>query len=172
MQSEDIELLCICASSHIESSMKLYDRMSECADGSTSWIRFVRSVRLHNTIVAVGMFSMLEAMLKTRMGWQAPFEDIRNLDGVDSELLRKIDDYRLAINVLKHGRGRSYDILVSRDKLPFRIKKSDEFSFEEGDVSEVDILIDADLSFLAECSDIISNISNLIKFRHDGYIMP
>jgi hypothetical protein len=65
-------------------------------------------------------------------------------------------DLQLAINVLKHGRGRSYDALVAKsDRLPFRIKRPGEAFFFEGDVSEIATLIEVDDAFVLTESRII-----------------
>lgn len=64
-------------------------------------------------------------------------------------LYEKFHDLRQAINVLKHGDGKSYNILLQKEQqLPFRIKKRDESFFCEGDISEVTSLIKVDDEFV------------------------
>ena len=76
----------------------------------------------------------------------------------------RFDDLFLAINVLKHGRGRSYDALVAKAKaLPFRIKQPDESFFFEGDVSEVSTLVEVDDAFVQHCGKVISDVSGVIR---------
>jgi hypothetical protein len=76
-----------------------------------------------------------------------------------------------AINVLKHGRGRSYNALLSEEeKLPFRIKRPDESFFSEGDVSEVSTLIEVDDRFVLECASLIRNVSNVIDKARPGVL--
>lgn len=69
-----------------------------------------------------------------------------------------------AINVLKHGRGRSYDALVAADNdLPFRIKRPGEDFFSEGDVSEVATLIEVDDQFVRDCAAVIAQVAIVIN---------
>lgn len=69
-------------------------------------------------------------------------------------------DLQLGINVLKHGRGRSYDALIKKARvLSFKIKLPNELFFSEGDVSEVSTLIDVDHAFLLLCAEVIREVS-------------
>lgn len=74
--------------------------------------------------------------------------------------------------MLKHGRGRSYDVLVAKaGTLPFRVKLPGETFFCEGDVSEVSALIGADEKFMLSCADIIHKVSTAIrKTRPEFYV--
>ena len=72
-------------------------------------------------------------------------------------------DFRLAVNVLKHGEGRSYEKLLDRQALlPFAIKGRGEAFFEEGDVSEVGGLVDTRGRFIDQCVEIISEIRGVL----------
>jgi hypothetical protein len=63
------------------------------------------------------------------------------------------------VNVLKHGRGRSYEKLVAKSvKLPFAVKPPDEAFFEEGDVSEVTSLVEVNPGFVRKCSAVIEEV--------------
>ena len=46
------------------------------------------------------------------------------------------------MNVLKHGRGQSYEELLATPNLPFFLKRSEDNFFEEGDIAEPESLID------------------------------
>ena len=89
------------------------------------------------------MFSLFESILKTVMRWDDPLIELdkylRN-EGNDY-LADRIIDYMLAINVLKHGHGRSYDKLQSRPNLEFKVLPEGDQFFSEGDVSEVNVLV-------------------------------
>jgi len=74
----------------------------------------------------------------------------------------------LAINALKHGRGRSYDALLAENDLPFLIKRPDENFFTEGDVSEVSILIQVDDQFVLGCAEVIQDVSSVIARVRPG----
>ena len=72
-------------------------------------------------------------------------------------------DLSMAINVLKHGKGRSYESLLKRiDSLKFKIKKYDEIFFDEGDISELNTLIKVDDEFVLYCSDVIHKVYNAV----------
>lgn len=111
------------------------------------------------------MFSMFEVNLQDRLCCINGFDRARKILDGRGEVVTKeqFDDLGLAINVLKHGCGRSYDTLIERVKrLPFRVMLPDESFFFEGDVSEVSILVKVDDAFIQHCSDVIKNVSDLI----------
>lgn len=77
-----------------------------------------------------------------------------------------MNDYQSAINVLKHGKGRSYDYLVSRyNHLDFKIKLPSENFFDEGNVSEVTILVDVDDNFVMGCAHVIEDVSRALQTK-------
>jgi len=88
-------------------------------------VKALQMVRLQKAISAVGIFSLFEAMLQDGLACSDGFREageILERDGA-MELKERFVDVQLAINVLKHGRGRSYDALVAKaDRLPFRSK--------------------------------------------------
>jgi hypothetical protein len=86
-------------------------------------------------------------------------------------LAEKFNDYRLAINVLKHGRGRNYQQLLAKSsQLEFKIKPDGEPFFFEGDVSEVDVLIDAGDTFVKRCAALIQDASAIIRSKEQRWI--
>jgi len=86
-----------------------------------------------------GLFeSILQEGLACRNGWRGKKVLIKNVK-VDP---RNRFDSAYAINVLKHGRGGSYDALVTKcESLPFRIKLPGKNFFFEGGVSGISTLI-------------------------------
>lgn len=76
----------------------------------------LRVCRLQRAVVAIGMFSLFESLLQDRMGWDNPFKELipylNNLS--KTELAQTFEDYKNAINVLKHGNGPSYKRLQER----------------------------------------------------------
>jgi hypothetical protein len=85
-------------------------------------------------------------------------------DEAELNLKECFEDLFLAINVLKHGRGRSYDALVAKtNPLPFRIKLPSEPFFFEGDVSEISTLVEVDDTFVPHCGKVISDVSVVIR---------
>lgn len=73
-------------------------------------------IQLQKAILAVGMFSMFEAMLQNCLNCIDGFRDASAilLSQNQHVLNERFCDLQLAINVLKHGRGRSYDELVKK----------------------------------------------------------
>jgi hypothetical protein len=134
--------------------------------GATRLVNALRTYRLQHAILAVGMFSMFEALLQSKLKWTQPFEQLdAYLEKLDKhDLASAINDYRLAINVLKHGEGRSHQELLTRtDKLEFKVRKPGEHFYQEGDVSDVGILVDADDKFVRRCAELIELTSDVIR---------
>ena len=122
-------------------------------------------VQLQKTILTVGMFSMFEADLQDRLGCKNGFIRAKKILEDKGQIATKerFDDLYCAINVLKHGRGNSYDALVAKaENLPFRIKLPDESFFSEGDVSEVSTLIEVNAEFVQYCLNVIREVSDLV----------
>ena len=127
----------------------------------TPLIGFLPVIRAQKAIFAVGMFSMFEAELQDVLNCNDGFAEASMLlknDSLDALNIRFLD-FRKAVNVLKHGRGSSYDELVRRAKeLPFRGKLPHETFFSEGDLSEVDTLIEVDDDFIRNCARVIKDV--------------
>lgn len=138
--------------------------------GATRLVNALRMLRLQKAVLAVGMFSLFEALLQDKLGWEKPFKDLDAfLRGHgQSELATTISNYYLATNVLKHGHGTSYDKLVARRAaLEFTVGSTDE-PYEEGDVSEVPVLIDANEKFVRRCAELIEQAADTIKSHKKG----
>lgn len=123
-------------------------------------------LRLQKAVMAVGMFSIFEAILQDRLDCKNGFAEANSIleRTSNSTLLQKFEDYQCAINVLKHGKGRSYEYLVGRYRqLEFRIKLPDESFFDEGDVSEVTLLVDVDDTFVMGCARLVEDVASVLK---------
>ena len=134
--------------------------------GATSLVKTLQMVQLQKAIFAVGMFSIFEANLQEGLSCSDGFSEAKKILECEGELElnERFKDLFLAVNVLKHGRGRSYDALVGKDKtLPFRIKLPDQSFFFEGDVSEVSTLVQVDDTFVQLCGKVISDVSEVIS---------
>lgn len=134
--------------------------------GATSLVKTLQMVQLQKSIFAVGMFSIFEAILQEGLGCSNGFGEAKKIlkDQGELDLKERFDDLFLAINVLKHGRGPSYDALVVKaDTLPFRIKLPDESFFFEGDVCEISTLIEVDDAFVQLCGTAINDVSMVIS---------
>ena len=131
----------------------------------TRLVKALQMVQLQKAVLAVGMFSMFEARLQDDLNCTDGFrEATARLDARGAAALKEaFSDLQLAINVLKHGRGRSYEALVGKAPvLPFRVKLPDEHFFNEGDVSEVSTLIEVDDEFVRRCSAVIREVTQAL----------
>ena len=134
--------------------------------GATRLVRALQGISLQKAIFATGMFSLFEAELQDVLNDEYAFKAAKALlkEGGDIVLCEEFGNYADAINVLKHGRGRSYDRLVRRHyALPFRVKLPDESFFDEGDVSEVSTLIYVDDAFVTACADVIDRVAATLR---------
>jgi hypothetical protein len=173
MPASDIELLSMCADFTLSHSASVQgDIIKELQTSArTPLVTGLRMIRLQRAISAIGMFSLFESMLQNQMGWAQAFERLNEYlnDHGKHELAKKFSDYRLAINVLKHGEGRSYESLLSRSaELGFRVKPKGEPFFAEGDVSEADVLVDVDDKFVKRCATLIQEATGVIRSSERG----
>lgn len=136
------------------------------SSAATPLVKALQMIQLQKAISAVGMFSMFDAILQGQLHCTDGFrEAAAMLEAKGEDALRdRFSDLQLAVNVLKHGKGRSYDALVQKaDRLPFRIKLPGEAFFNEGDVSEVSTLVEVDDSFVLLCAEVIHAVSVSIQ---------
>ena len=134
--------------------------------GATRLVRALQMMRLQKAVLAVGMFSIFEAHLQDTLECEDGFREAAGrLDALGEVALReRFVDLQRAVNVLKHGTGRSYDSLINKaDRLPFRVLLPDGHFFDEGDVSEVAILIDVDNAFVRGCSVVIREVTAALR---------
>jgi len=134
--------------------------------GATRLVKALQMVQLQKAIFAVGMFSIFEATLQDALGCDEGFREasVRLEARGEAALKERFGDMQLAINVLKHGQGRSYEALVTKAAaLPFRVKLPGKAFFFEGDVSEVSTLIEVDDAFVRGCAALIREVSAAIS---------
>ncbi len=123
-------------------------------------------IQLQKTILVVGMFSVFEAILQDRLSCRNGFREVTDILDCEGEVVlkKRFNDLYLAVNVLKHGRGSSYNSLVAKtETLNFRVKLPGEAFFCEGDVSEVSTLIEVDDTFVLSCAEVIREVSKVIR---------
>ena len=138
------------------------------SSAATPLIKALQMVQLQKAVSAVGMFSMFDAILQDELQCADGFKKATKLleAAGDMALKERFVNLQLAVNVLKHGRGGSYDALVEKaDSLPFRVKRPDEAFFCEGDVAEVSTLIEVDDAFVQLCAEVIHDVSVAINSR-------
>lgn len=168
------ELLDRCATFTLEALKEANERTIETlqASGATSLVKTLQMIQLQKMIFAVGMFSIFEANLQECLDCSNGFDEAKKIldDEGELDMHERFDDLFLAVNVLKHGRGRSYDALVVKaGTLPFKIKLPDESFFLEGDISEVSTLVEVDDAFVQHCGDVISDVSRVIRRVHPEF---
>lgn len=147
-----------------ESNERIIDALQTSA--ATTLVKSLQMIQLQKAILAVGMFSLFEASLQDGLSCKDGFREASKiLDSKGEDALNKrFKDFQLAINVLKHGRGYSYDALVKKaGDLEFRVKLPGEVFFSEGDVSEVATLIEVDDQFVSSCAAVICEVSEAIR---------
>ena len=136
------------------------------------WSKRLQMIQLQKAVSAVGLFSVFEAMLQDGLECSNGFQEAGSILEREGEvaLKERFVDLQSAINVLKHGRGRSYDALVAKaDRLPFRIKRPGEAFFFEGDVSEIETLVEVDDAFVLSCAEVIGNVSTIVKKNRPNF---
>jgi hypothetical protein len=162
------ELVNRCANFALSTLKEVNDKTIDAlqTSGATSLVKTLQMVQLQKAILAVGIFSLFEAALRDGLNCDDGFEEVDKIldDERQNALKEEFADYQKAINVLKHGRGRSYDALVAKSaNLPFKIKLPTDAFFNEGDVSEIATLIEIDDKFVLECARIIQEVSEVVR---------
>lgn len=103
---------------------------------ATGDVKTLQMLQLQRAVLAVGMFSMLEAHLRRPGDGRYAFNEVaaRLEEAGEPSLGGEFTVIKHAINTLKHGRGSSYAALteIPVDRLPFRIKREGEFFFSGG----------------------------------------
>lgn len=141
---------------------------------STIAVKNLQMIQLQKTILSIGMFSLFESILQDGLGCRNGFDEAKKIliKAGQTEIHEKFTDFLYAINVLKHGRGRSYEALLEKaSSLPFRIKLDGESSFEEGDVAEIDTLIEVDDKFVMNCAELIEKVSQIVRIECPDYYL-
>lgn len=147
-----------------ELNSKVIDKLQ--TSGSTNLVKNLQMVQLQKAIIAIGMFSLFESILQDGLSCKEGFKEAKKIliETGNTDLHDRFDIFFLAINVLKHGRGRSYDALIAKPgTLPFNIKRPGQTFFYEGDVSEANTLIEVDNQFVINCAELIEAISNVLR---------
>lgn len=143
------------------------------SDGSTRFVKNAQALQLGKVVTAVGIFSIFEARLQDGLNCPDGFAELRRilLSASEHDLELRFRQFAAAVNVLKHGRGRSYDwLLSSQEVLPFVLKARDQRFFFEGDVSEPNTLVLVDDAFVRDCADLVeASIDVLQRLRPDIY---
>lgn len=172
-----LELAHRCTAFTLSRLKEVHEKTTEAlqTSGATSLVKTLQMIRLEKVILVVGMFSVFDAILQDRLACDNGFAEAKSIlkEGGETVLLEQFIDFELAINALKHGKGRSYNQLLAKNAGAFRatLKQSDERFFFEGDVSEISGLVDVDDEFIENCSLVIACVSRAIqKLRPGTYL--
>ena len=142
--------------------------------GLTASVKSLQMIQLQKATISIGMFSLFESILQKGLACQNGFVEAKNIlrKSGKVELYNRFNDFLDAINVLKHGQGRSYEALVAKSgSLPFKIKLPGENLFYEGDVSEISTLIQVDDKFVLSCAELIEHVSKEIRAEVPNYFL-
>ena len=143
-----------------EAQQRTVDQLQISA--ATTMVKTLQMVQLQKAITAVGMFSMFDAIIQDQLQCGDGFKNAKKILESQGKMVlkEKFSDLQLAVNVLKHGEGGSYEDLVKKAAtLPFRVKLPDEEFFDEGDVSEISTLVKVDDKFVLLCAEVIHEVS-------------
>lgn len=135
-------------------------------DGSTVFVKNAQALQLGKVVIAVGIFSIFEARLQDSLNCVDGFVELRKVlsSAREQAFALRFEQFAAAVNVLKHGRGRSYDWLLSRSEaLPFTVKARDQRFFFEGDVSEPDTLVLVDDAFIRSCAELVQTSIEIVR---------
>ena len=152
------ELIARCVNFMIRALNEASDaNLGDGCDASTTFVKNAQAFQLGKVVLAVGIFSIFEARLQDSLNCSDGFTELRKIlsNANKQNLALRFEQFAAAVNVLKHGRGRSYDWLLSRDVLPFVVKTRDQHFFFEGDVSEPDTLVLVDDEFVRSCGELV-----------------
>lgn len=134
-------------------------------DASTIFVKNAQALQLGKVVIAVGIFSIFEARLQDSLNCSDGFAELRTilLNANNQDVAIRFEQFCAAVNVLKHGKGRSYDRLLSFDALSFVIKARDQHFFFEGDVSEPDTLVLVDDAFVRSCAELVQESIEAVR---------
>jgi hypothetical protein len=142
--------------------------------GSTIAVEDLQMIQLQKAILAIGLFSLFDSILQEGLSCRSGFEEAKKIliQIGKFELHNRFEDFICAINVLKHGHGKSYNTLVSKStSLPFRLKLPGESFFYEGDISEISTLIEVDDKFVLDSAELIELVSKEIRNEIPDYCL-
>lgn len=140
--------------------------------GRTSSVKSLQMVNLQKAVIAVGLFSIFESTLQIGLECNNGFKEAKGIIIKAGQVMlnERFQTFIDAINVLKHGKGSSYNALVKRyPLLPFKIKMPGENFFFEGDVSEISTLIEVNDQFVLDCAELVESISSVIRIGRPDY---
>lgn len=160
MRLDDVEMLVASGRATAHQIQNALDDIHKELETSGA-TRLLSAIDVCNTQIAtsvVGIFSLYESRLQFAHGWGKPFDEVQRFlvtYGAPNQA-EEFKNFRLAVNVLKHGKGASHTKLLARaDQLPFEVQRTFGSLHEEGDVCPPSDLILVSVEFLGLCCDAI-----------------
>ena len=171
MRLDEIQLLIATGRGSASQIQDAFDQIYRELEHSGSTHLFTALDICHTRIcaMAVGLFSLYESRLQSKYGLESPFDKLETqlANFGSTNQLEEFKDFRAAINVLKHGKGRSHsNLLVRGERLPFKVQEALGALVVEGDVCPPSDLILVSTEFLELCCEIIEK-SWAIVLRED-----
>lgn len=149
----------------IDEKVQEITELIETQGGQTVLCNALRHCTVELEVLAVGVFSLFESRNEERLSKEKRFENLSNKirESGEVELGDRLWQFYLAVNVLKHGRGPSYNKLVEMHGLPFEVKMPGLAFFDEGDISEPEGLINVTgTGFFADLIDTLQRANQFL----------
>ena len=134
--------------------------------GQTVFVNGLRMATVEIEVTIVGVFSLFEARMQPNFPKGPFFKQLQKhlIEVGQPKLADQVHYYYLAVNVLKHGRGSSYEELRKVPNLPFVLKQPEDIFFDEGDISEPEGLLDVTAAgFLGGLIETLSRAYNFLE---------
>ena len=113
------------AAAYTLSALAESEKLVRQGHGNTATVKNLQAIRLQKAIMAIGMFSLFESVVQDSTKSKNGFAEVRRCLDAQKEiaLAKRFSQFYAAVNVLKHGRGESYETLLGDNQLPFRIER-------------------------------------------------
>lgn len=135
--------------------------------GATIHIKNLQMINMQKAFFIIGIFSYYEALLQGSLQSKNGFEEAKKILKNNNEnlLLEKFIELQCVVNVLKHGKGRSYSQLIEKEnrKINIIIKEFEEEYFNEYNADEISSLIHINNEFIDETVSLINEFSAIIQ---------
>ena len=136
--------------------------------GATRHLSAIDICNTRISVTVVGIVSLYESRLQSAFGWNKPFDEVQrllNTFGAPNQE-EQFENCRLAVNVLKHGKGASLFKLLDRaGRLPFKVQSTLGSLVDEGDVCRPSDLILVTVDFLELCCKVIEESWAVIQHQ-------
>jgi hypothetical protein len=132
------------------------------------YIKALQGIELQKAIQVVGSLSIFESILQKQLNVDSGFQSAKMIlkEKGMNELLKKFTYWINIVNVLKHGYGRSYKNLIDDEFPDIKIKSTEDAFFSEGDVSEVDTIIQINNEHIDIITDLILEVSKALELNY------